>query len=299
MNIEKIISKVIKNRYNNIKLSDDLVKKYKQMDILFFAGVPFLILFFLGSGHMFIYVAIRDHPQIYKEFTFLYYIHSSWMYLIPAYLIYGFTNYFNIKYKIMSFYTNGLMGVFLIVIGLQMMTLAFLFMIKASPIEIYSYYSIALVLIIFYYYRYKIIWNKIMFNRKDEFIQNLYKNSYDGHKTLEDMKFELIEDKTNKPFLTKLMEATGAILMFFGIGIPFLSAFSSSGAGGNWIIYFVIYLFLFLIPTLSNGLGKVIILYKLLKQIEQEENITIYNGAKINTNTNEPNAIISNTNNKN
>ena len=299
MNIEKIISKVIKNRYNNIKFSDDLVKKYKQIDALLFAGVPFLILFLLGSGHMLIYFAIKEDPQIYKEFTFLYYIYSSWMYLIPAYLIYSLINYFNIKYKMIYFHVNMTFGSYISLIGFPMMNLAFLFMIKASPIEIYSYYSIALVLIVFYYYRYKKIWHKIMFNRKDEFIQNLYKNSYDGHKTLEDMKFELIEDKTNKPLLTKLMEATGAILMFFGIGIPFLSAFSSSGAGGNWIIYFAIYLVLFLIPLFSSAFTNRMTTYKLIKQIEQEENITIYNGAKINTNTNEPNTIISNTNNKN
>ena len=299
MNIEKVISKVIKNRYNNIKLSDDAIKKLKQIDALLFAGVPFLLLFFLGSGHMLIYFAIKEDPQTYNQFTFLYYIYSSCMYLIPAYLIYGFTNYFNIKYKMISFYTNGLPSACVLIFGFPMVSLSFLFNIKASPIEIYSYYSIALVLIVFYYYRYKKIWHKIMFNRKDEFIQNLYKNSYDGHKTLEDMKFELIEDKTNKPLLTKLLESVGAIMMFLGLGAPFMAAFSSSGAGGNWMPYFAIYLFLFLIPMFSVVSGKAIILYKFTKQIEQEENITIYNGAKITATTNEPNTIISNTNNKN
>jgi len=79
-------------------------------------------------------------------------------------------------------------------------------------------------------------------------------------------------------------------MMRFGFTLPVLATLASSGTGGNGMIYFAIYLMFFIIPEIMKIFSQVISQITILKQIEKEEGVTIYNG-KLKIDNNKKNKI--------
>jgi len=69
----------------------------------------------------------------------------------------------------------------------------------------------------------------------------------------------------------------------FGFAIPLLAVLSANETDGNGIIYFAIFLMFFIIPEVMKLITKQSAIYSILKYIEKENNIIIYNGEKIET----------------
>ncbi|WP_128983814.1 hypothetical protein [Halarcobacter ebronensis] len=151
--------------------------------------------------------------------------------------------------------------------------------IKATTIFIY--YITAIIFYIYYYYYYYYRWKRNIFiGNYDKYKKEVFKINFPLDSLVGKFSLDLKESEKEKPIFTKTSEWIATIMLRFGLTIPVLAAISGSGAIKSYdtIIYFCIYMFLFLIPIFSKVITGGVVFRKFLKQIEKEENVTIYNG---------------------
>lgn len=273
---ENVLSLLIKNSYANINLSQRFNTRFKKMIINTLLSMPFIILV----------ATFISYPYSVKEFSdnnilTINYIHTFlWVFILIILFIYFIINFFDIKYKSVKLHLYGttmMLIMFLIIIS---MPLSGLFMIDNIQITtVYSYYLSYLLLIVFYISYYHKKWKTFLLNKYLVKIKKkLELNSYSIDLEESFFKFDLKEDEKNKPKLTKIAESIVGFMMRFGFTIPVLAALSSSGTGGDAMFYLAIYMMLFIIPLFMKMVSGQTALYSILKQIEKEEGITIYNG---------------------
>jgi len=276
---EKILSFFIKNQYNNIILSTDNKYRLKSYILSFFIILALLNILSLTIGQILINLLIEEN-RLYKQLNIIYYIYYFLQFFTFSTLIYLLYNYFYIKSK--TIYTIYYSFLFSLIINilLPLVPLNGLFLINDIQLStIYTFFSVYLLLIIYYNWQYYNKWKKnILQNDFRKIKEKLKKNNYSVELNSFFSKFDLNEDIKDKPKLTKIAQIIVSFIIRFGFTIPILAVLSSNGVGGNGMIYFAIYLILFVIPEMSKSTSKQLSLYCALKQIEKEENITIYNG---------------------
>jgi hypothetical protein len=270
---EKILSFFIKNPYSNIELSETDTKNFSKYILFSLAVVPLMILCIIGIGFSLI---MAD-----KSFLLLYYFYLLALFSILLIISISILKYFIIKYKLLArifFVTSiALIGFTSILI----FPLPLLFLIdNIQPITVYSYYlSFILIVLYYYYYYYYHKWKNLIQKKYYEKIKKKLKiNKFYVDPAEKLFQFDLIEEEKNKPKLTKIAGIIVSLMMRFGFTIPVLAVLASSGTGDNGMIYFAIYLMFFIIPEMMKIPAKPFAIYKILKQIEKEENVTIYNG---------------------
>ncbi|WP_128999230.1 hypothetical protein [Malaciobacter molluscorum] len=199
--------------------------------------------------------------------------------LIIFYFYYIF-NYFLIKYITINSIKMGAILLYLMFIIIFFIPLSGLFLIKNIQFStVFIYDFIFIFLIVFYSYYYYKKWKDLIIKKYYELIKKkLENNNYFFNSDEKIFNFNLKEEEKDKPKLTKIAEIVVGFIIRFGFTIPILAVLSSNGVGGNGMIYFAIYLTFFIIPEIMKIPAKPFAIYKILKQIEKEENVTIYNG---------------------
>lgn len=273
---ERILSLFIKNSYTNVNLEEKFIIHFKKVIRNTFLIMPFMI----------IIVTLISYPYSIKEFSnnnilIINYMHTySWLFMLVILFVYFIINFFDIKYKSLKFHFYIVSMMIIISLLFISMPLSGLFMIDSIQITtIYSYYLSYLLLIVFYISYYHKKWKAFLLNKYLVKIKKkLELNKYTLDLEESFFKFDLKEDEKNKPKLTKIAESLVSFMIKFGFTIPVLAALSSSGTGGDSMFYVAIYMMLFIIPLFMKMVSGQTALYSILKQIEKEEGITIYNG---------------------
>ncbi|AXX92264.1 hypothetical protein CPU12_09160 [Malaciobacter molluscorum LMG 25693] len=275
---EKILSLFIKNEYNNIILSTDNKYRLKSYILSFFI-LALLNILSLTIGQILINLLIEEN-KLYKQLNIIYYIYYFLQFFTFSTLIYLLYNYFHIKSKTIHTIYYSFLFSLIINILLPLIPLNGLFLINDIQLStIYTFFSVYLLLIIYYNWQYYNKWKKnILQNDFRKIKEELRKNNYSVELNIFFSKFDLNEDRKDKPKLTKIAGIVVSLMIRFGFTIPILAVLSSSGVGGNGMIYFAIYLIFFVIPEMSKSTSKQLSLYNAFKQIEKEEKVTIYNG---------------------
>ncbi|AXX92263.1 hypothetical protein CPU12_09170 [Malaciobacter molluscorum LMG 25693] len=272
---EKILSFFIKNQYTHIKLTISFKKNFRKLFLFSFLLIP------LGVMQI-----ILSYPYSAKSFNndsleIINYIHTYICLgiLIIFYLYYTF-NYFLIKYITINSIKMGAILLYLMFIIIFFIPLSGLFLIKNIQFStVFIYDFIFIFLIVFYSYYYYKKWKDLIIKKYYELIKKkLENNNYFFNSDEKIFNFDLKEEEKDKPKLTKIAEIVVGFIIRFGFTIPILAVLSSNGVGGNGMIYFAIYLMFFIIPEIMKIPAKPFAIYKILKQIEKEENVTIYNG---------------------
>jgi len=280
---EKILNLFIKNPYNNIELSTNFQINFQKKFLTILILTPVLSILFSLIGYFSISEKIYNDYENFSQFYFLYYFYSYLFLLIPTFYFFTLWNYFNIKYKLLKLRKFALYFLFGFTIIILLFPFSLLFIIEnIETITIITYYTIGILLFIIYYYHYYKKWLESIFSenyskyKKIVLKQNFSEDSLSG-------KFQLELRKIKKPFLTNIWETTFLIMFRFGITLPIIAALSTSNIENNYDmgIYFCIYIFLFMIPTFTKLLSGGFVFTKFIKQIEKEENVTIYNGKLI------------------
>jgi hypothetical protein len=276
---EKVLSLFIKNPYRNVELSENSEKRISSYISSFFSLMALLSILSLILGQFIINnLILKNNYYIQLNIVvYIYYVLILIIFIVGFYVIY---NYFNIKNKIkdMSFFSFIFSSI--VNILLPLIPLNALFLIETIQLKtIYIYYLVYIYLITYYYWFYYSKWKRKAFYRKFKLLKEQLKNLNNNLDWSDFVsKFNLNEDEKDKPKLTKIAEIVIGFMMRFGFTLPILAVLASSGTGGNGMIYFAIYLMFFIIPEMSQATSKQFVLFKLIKQIEKEENVTIYNG---------------------
>jgi len=285
---ETILAKFINNPYINIHDNQKNRKLFKEIILYSFLFIPFLITLSFGIGTITIHNKLNNY-FIYEIFYYTYLF--LWIALIIMIYFFTIAYYFSIKYKILikSYYTSYLITITLITI--LVFPLSFLFIIdNIQPTTICAYYLTFIFFIIFYGVYYFRKWKYYIFKNHYEKLKNRLKAVDYYFDTNDNNLFQnlnLKEEEKDKPKLTKIAGIFVSLMMRFGFSIPLLATLASNGVGENSMIYFVIYLMLFIIPMIMKIVSQFISIHYILKQIEKEENVTIYNGRKIDPKLNE------------
>jgi hypothetical protein len=270
---EKVLRLFIKNRYSNIELSEDFKSIFKK--ILFVSSIAiftYSLVFFITQLEV---NYIKDNSLLP-----LYYFFSLSPYVAFFILFVFIKNYFHIKYLRVTFAFFSAALASILFISILLAPLSLLFTIdNIGSSTIYAYYiSFAFIVLYYYFYYYKKWKQYILHNHYEKIKKRLKSNNY--YFDIDDklFQFNLNEDEKDKPKLTKIAEIVVSFMMRFGFTLPILAVLASSGTGGNGMIYFAIYLMFFIIPEIMKMLSQATSQVAILKQIEKEENVTIYNG---------------------
>lgn len=282
---EKILSLFIKNPYDNVELNENFKNILKKL-FLFLLPTIFIysLVFFITK----LEINYIDNITLLPLYCFF----SIYPYISILILIFIIKNYFHIKYLRVYLTLYSAVLSFIFFISILLFPLSGLFIMDSVETgTIYSYYISFMLIVLYYSYYYYYKWKKYILEKhytkikKRLEINNYYFNIDDKL-----FQYDLKEDEKDKPKLTKIAETVGTFMMRFGFTLPILAALASSGTGGNGMIYFAIYLMFFIIPEIMKIFSQVISQITILKQIEKEEGVTIYNG-KLKIDNNKKNKI--------
>ena len=282
---ETILAKFVKNPYINIQLSKGFLNAFKQSIFIQLLLLPFLIVFLLGMSIWGIYTSLKfDLSTYYSDLVIFNYLYIIILFSSVVYYFILIKDYFHLKYKLSSFKKFFLKYGFYFVILLQLFSLSLLFIIKnIKPTTIYLYYTTAIILFIIYYFYYKKKWLKHIFlDNYSKYKKEILKPNFPEDSLTGKFSLDLKESEKDKPIFTKAWEFIAMIMLRFGFTLPVVAAVSGSGmANYDGMIYFCVYIFLFMIPVFARAISSQVVFYKFIKQIEKEENTTIYNGKLI------------------
>ncbi|SKB50990.1 hypothetical protein SAMN06295997_1166 [Malaciobacter marinus] len=281
---EKILSFFIKNPYIHIQLSKEFLNSFRENFFIQLILLPIIMVILLSISISVIITTLKFDLFIYyhKLAIFLYFYIFIFLFGLIYYFFILIRNYFHLKYRLLSIKSFYIKYIFYFTILLQLFSLSLIFTIKGiQPITIYLYYLTAIILFIIYYFYYKKRWQKNIFidnyikYKKEIFKLNFPENSLNGK-----FQLDLKESKKEKPIFTKIWELLTMIILRFGLTLPVLASVFGSGNIKNYdaTIYFCVYIFMFMIPVFAKGISSQVVFYKFIKQIEKEENVTIYNG---------------------
>ncbi|WP_128999216.1 hypothetical protein [Malaciobacter molluscorum] len=162
-----------------------------------------------------------------------------------------------------------------------LLLLSLLFIIEDIQVStIYIYYITAILLFIIYYFYYKKKWQKNIFiDNYIKYKKEIFKSNFSEDFLINKFSLDLNEKENEKPIFTKVAELISILMVRFGFTLPIIAAISGSTiVRYDGMIYFCVYLILFIIPYFMKLLASQVVFYKFIKQIEKEENVTIYNG---------------------
>lgn len=277
---EYLLSKFIKNGYENIELSKNHLKKIEKSPLIVFVLIPFILIISFGIGMIIFYIRLEEKSFFEIMYNFYFYaffilIFYTWGYFIK--------NYFHIKFSLAAFYLFSIQFLAITFVSLLLTPLSILGIIEDIEFNtILFYYATCFILIIYYYYYYNNKWSNLIITKYYNQIKKILKsNSYIFDSNNKLYSFDLNEYEKDKPKLTKVGENVISFMMRFGLTIPVLAVLSSNGVGESGLIYFSIYLMLFIVPMVMKMISRPMAIYSILKQIEKEENVIIYNGKKV------------------
>ncbi|PPK61076.1 hypothetical protein B0F89_11372 [Malaciobacter marinus] len=279
---EKILSLFIKNPYSNIELSDSFKANFKNRFFTIFYILPINIIIISLMGYFQVSEKINDSINDFNQFSFLMYFYKYLCFIIPIFYIVLIKNYFHIKYKLLGFRNSMFYFTISFFVLLTFFPFSGLFIIEnIKATTIFIYYITAVIFYIYYYYYYYYKWKKNIFvENYDKYKKEVFKINFPLDSLVGKFSLDLKEGEKEKPIFTKISEWIATIMLRFGLTIPVLAAIFGSGSIKSYdvAIYFGIYMFLFLIPIFSKVITGGVVFRKFLKQIEKEENVTIYNG---------------------
>lgn len=246
--------------------------------IQFLLILPLSILFLTYSIELLISMQSIERQNSY---SFYIYFHKLWILFIPinSILTINYFSKFTLETKITLYLKSTLVDLFLV---FSILTAFIAIFYIGTNINIKVIDTIYITLLIWgiiggrYYYK---RWNEYFKGEKgDEFKKGLIENNYICilEKSLKE--FKLLKKDGSKGFFTKFEENPTISKIGLFIVLPIVSGFGGSGHMQGGIPYILIAMVIFLFPYLLRETMKNITFYNFLKQIEKEENVTIYNG---------------------
>lgn len=265
------------NNYTRIDNKDvtSYLDKIRNINLLILHPILFVIIIG-GYSISFLYF---NPPVI------VYYICFLWVFF-PIYLLLLLLNwsrlYFYSKTYLLYIFINSIWGsvvLFLLIIGASLILLS---VNNKQEFIKYIYYAIPCIILIhlyyyFYYYKkWKLNWEIESF--KYISLIELNKNTFDVINPYQ--KLEEYPESSSFLFEKLRIYAIPASLTV-GIVLPIIVGISTSSVGFdnmNYLLLLVMILYIFIIPSLSKMIAKNYILYRGIKNHEQEKGIIVYNG---------------------
>ncbi len=258
-------------------LDEYTLKFFKIKTWFYILGYPFLLVLFAIIPY-FLFFSLDEIKK--NNYEFYLYLHEPWFSFIPFILIFTFfyIKRIRVETSMLSLYNSIIVVPLLISIISSFISIFYI----GTDISIKVIDTIYFTLLIWgiiggrYYYK---RWNEYFKGVDGEYFKlELQENNYVCTLEKELKNFKLLKPDGKKGFFTKFEENPTISKIGLFIVLPIVSGLGGSGHMQGGTPYILVFLAIFLFPYLLKETMKNIVFYKFLKQIEKEENVTIYNG---------------------
>jgi len=257
-------------------LDEYTLKYFKIRRYAFLFAIPFII---FAISYPFELIILDQSIERIKSYGFYIYLHQLWIIFIPLNIVLVIIYFQKMNVFLLDYFKLQTIGLFFII---PFLTTCISIFYIGTDISIKVIDTIYLTFLIWgiiggrYYYK---RWSEYFKGDDGEYFKlELQENNYVCTLEKELKNFKLLKPNGKKGFLTKFEENPTISKIGLFIVLPIVSGLGGSGHMQGGAPYILVFLTIFLFPYLLKETIKNIVFYKFLKQIEEKENVTIYNG---------------------